>query len=172
VLPLRDLRVHRRQERQQHQRDALQQAFILTFLLMTMVLTAGAALVLCFLHWKAQRVVPRLPHQKTQRLNPGPLHQKYSMRVSTTLLLAAMALTLGFFSNVLSPSQHGGPHGQQQVGADCTSVWVNTGSHVYHFEGTSSHGRSFYGNTSQGAYMCEADARAAGNRAAFDEHHR
>jgi hypothetical protein len=153
-------------------RDALKEAFILTFLLMTMALTAGAALVLCFLHWKAQRAVPRLPHQKTQRLNPGPLHQKYSMRVSTTLLLAAMALTLGFLAMYFHPASMVALMGQQQVGADCTSVWVNTRSHVYHFDETSSHGRSFYGNTSQGAYMCEADARAAGNRAAFDEHHR
>jgi hypothetical protein len=39
-------------------------------------------------------------------------------------------------------------------------VWVNTKSHVYHFAGTRS-----YGTTKQGAYMCEADASAAGDRA-------
>ena len=81
---------------------------MLTFLLMTMALAAGAALVLYFPHWKARRADPRLRHQKTQRLNLDPLHrmvqrlnrgpllQKYSMRVSPALLLAAMALTLGF----------------------------------------------------------------------------
>ena len=52
-----------------------------------------------------------------------------------------------------------------------TVVWVNTLSHVYHFAGASYHGRNYYGNTKEGAYMCEADARAAGDRAAFDEHH-
>jgi len=31
--------------------------------------------------------------------------------------------------------------------------------------------RSFYGTTKEGAYMCEADAKAAGNRAAKDERH-
>jgi hypothetical protein len=41
-----------------------------------------------------------------------------------------------------------------------TVVWVNTKSHIYHLEGTRS-----YGTTKQGAYMCEADANAAGDRA-------
>jgi hypothetical protein len=41
-----------------------------------------------------------------------------------------------------------------------TVVWVNTKSHIYHYTGTRS-----YGTTKQGAYMCEADASAAGDRA-------
>ncbi len=41
-----------------------------------------------------------------------------------------------------------------------TVVWVNTKSHVYHYAGTRG-----YGTTKQGAYMCEADATAAGDRA-------
>ena len=41
-----------------------------------------------------------------------------------------------------------------------TVVWVNTKSHIYHYAGTRS-----YGSTKQGAYMCEADASAAGDRA-------
>jgi hypothetical protein len=45
-----------------------------------------------------------------------------------------------------------------------TVVWVNTKSHKYHFAGHKS-----YGATKQGAYMCEADAKAAGNVAAKDE---
>jgi hypothetical protein len=32
-------------------------------------------------------------------------------------------------------------------------------------------GRSFYGNTKEDAYMCEADAKAAGNRPAREEKH-
>ncbi len=47
-----------------------------------------------------------------------------------------------------------------------TVVWINTKSHVYHFAGTHN-----YGHTKEGAYMCEADAKAAGDRAAMNEHH-
>ncbi len=39
-------------------------------------------------------------------------------------------------------------------------VWVNTDSHIYHYQGT-----RYYGATKKGAYMCEADAKAAGDRA-------
>jgi hypothetical protein len=45
-----------------------------------------------------------------------------------------------------------------------TVVWVNTKSHKYHFSGHRS-----YGTTKQGAYMCEADADAAGDVAAKGE---
>jgi hypothetical protein len=47
-----------------------------------------------------------------------------------------------------------------------TVVWVNENSHIYHFPGTRD-----YGNTKRGEYMCEADAQAAGNRAAKNERH-
>ena len=45
-----------------------------------------------------------------------------------------------------------------------TVVWLNTKSHKYHFSGHKS-----YGTTKKGAYMCEADAKAAGNAAAKGE---
>lgn len=45
-------------------------------------------------------------------------------------------------------------------------VWVNTDSHIYHFSG-----HPDYGKTKQGAYMCEKDAMAAGDRAAKNEKH-
>ncbi|MBV9704292.1 MAG: hypothetical protein JO163_16295 [Methylobacteriaceae bacterium] len=45
-------------------------------------------------------------------------------------------------------------------------VWVNTKSKVYHFAGTRD-----YGHTKQGAYMCEAQAQSAGDRAAKNEKH-
>ncbi len=59
---------------------------------------------------------------------------------------------------------------EQQARYRCPSgtiVWVNTKSRIYHFAGTSN-----YGNTKHGAYMCEQDAQAAGDRAAMNEHHR
>ena len=46
-----------------------------------------------------------------------------------------------------------------------TVVWVNTKSHKYHYSGHRS-----YGTTKQGAYMCEADAKAAGDAASKEEH--
>jgi hypothetical protein len=57
----------------------------------------------------------------------------------------------------------------QQARAHCptdTVVWVNTRSRVYHFAGTHN-----YGHTKEGAYMCEADAKAVGDRAAMNESH-
>jgi hypothetical protein len=45
-------------------------------------------------------------------------------------------------------------------------VWVNLKSKIYHFAGTKD-----YGNTKQGAYMCEKQAMDAGDRAAKNEKH-
>ena len=45
-----------------------------------------------------------------------------------------------------------------------TVVWVNTKSHKYHYAGHRN-----YGATKQGAYMCEADAKAAGDAASKGE---
>ena len=47
-----------------------------------------------------------------------------------------------------------------------TVVWVNIKSKIYHFAGTKN-----YGNTRTGAYMCETDATAAGDRASLTEKH-
>ena len=54
---------------------------------------------------------------------------------------------------------------EQEAKARCpgdTVVWVNTKgkSHTYHYSGS-----RWYGTTKQGAYMCEADAGAAGYHA-------
>jgi hypothetical protein len=40
-------------------------------------------------------------------------------------------------------------------------VWVNTATGIYHYPGT-----RWYGNTKQGKFMSEKDARAQGYRAA------
>jgi hypothetical protein len=47
-----------------------------------------------------------------------------------------------------------------------TVVWVNLHSKIYHFAGTHN-----YGNTKDGAYMCERDTTAQGMRAAKNEQH-
>jgi hypothetical protein len=64
-----------------------------------------------------------------------------------------------------SPALQAGQYTTElQARARCPSdtvVWVNTPTHIYHYPGT-----HYYGHTRRGAYMCEADARAAGNRAA------
>jgi hypothetical protein len=63
----------------------------------------------------------------------------------------------------------GGFASQQEAQYRCpgaTVVWVNEHSHIYHFPGTRD-----YGQTKRGAYMCEAEAQASGNRAAKNEHH-
>ena len=76
---------------------------------------------------------------------------------------------------VPTPTGAGEFASEQQARARCpadTIVWVNTLSHVYHYRSVSSHGRSYYRNTKEGAYMCEADAKAEGDRAAArDERH-
>jgi hypothetical protein len=47
-----------------------------------------------------------------------------------------------------------------------TVVWVNLKSRIYHFAGTKN-----YGNTKEGAYMCERAAKAQGDRASKTEKH-
>lgn len=47
-----------------------------------------------------------------------------------------------------------------------TVVWVNLKSRIYHFAGTKN-----YGNTKEGAYMCEREAMAQGDRASKTEKH-
>jgi hypothetical protein len=58
---------------------------------------------------------------------------------------------------------------EAQAKARCPSdtvVWVNLKSKVYHFSGT-----RYYGETKNGAYMCERDTAAEGMRAAKNEAH-
>ena len=58
---------------------------------------------------------------------------------------------------------------EAQAKATCpidTVVWVNLRSKIYHFSGTHN-----YGNTKDGAYMCERDTAAQGMRAAKNEQH-
>jgi len=45
--------------------------------------------------------------------------------------------------------------------SESRQVWVNTATGVYHYPG-----KRWYGNTKQGKFMSEADARAQGYRPA------
>jgi hypothetical protein len=58
---------------------------------------------------------------------------------------------------------------EAQAKARCGSgvvVWANLKSKIYHFSG-----HKDYGNTKEGAYMCERDATSEGMRAAKNEKH-
>lgn len=46
----------------------------------------------------------------------------------------------------------------RETSKTCNQVWVNTATHVYHVQGS-----FWYGATAHGTYMCEDDARRAGN---------
>jgi len=74
---------------------------------------------------------------------------------------------------VPTPSVAGTPTGANQFASEgqakarCpagTVVWVNLKSKIFHFAGSRN-----YGNTKQGAYICESDATASGFRAAENE---
>jgi hypothetical protein len=73
------------------------------------------------------------------------------------------------YGSAPTPTAAGEFASEQQARYRCPSdtvVWVNTKSRIYHFAGTSN-----YGNTKHGAYICEGDARASGDRAAENERH-
>jgi hypothetical protein len=94
------------------------------------------------------------------------------MRPSFTLLIAVAGMTLGLVLALRAPLGKGAFRFEDEARAHCPSdtvVWVNARSGVYHFSGVSRHGENYYGRT-EGAYMCEGVARAAGNRPALDEH--
>jgi hypothetical protein len=82
---------------------------------------------------------------------PAPVQAALPKPAPMTMHPAARATGAGEFTT------------EAEAKARCPSdtvVWVNTKSHIYHLAGTRS-----YGTTKQGAYMCETDANAAGDRA-------
>jgi hypothetical protein len=79
---------------------------------------------------------------------------------------AAPATAPATYENAPGASGYASPQQAQYRCGSGTVVWVNEKSHIYHFPGTRD-----YGHTKVGSYMCEADAQAAGNRAAKNERH-
>ena len=72
-------------------------------------------------------------------------------------------------SSAASPTGTNQFAGEDQARTHCpgdTVVWVNLGSKIYHYRGYKD-----YGTTKKGAYMCEKDAAAQGNRASKTEKH-
>ena len=80
-----------------------------------------------------------------------------------TSLVARIALAVAIALSVASCSpsnSYSSPQEAQQHCPNDTVVWLNTSSGIYHFQG-----QRWYGNTVNGAYMCEQDADKAGDRA-------
>jgi plastocyanin len=94
-----------------------------------------------------------MPYRERGRCHPGGGAGRCARTYSDRAVQAARPTGAGEFSS------------EAQAKARCpgdTVVWVNTKgkSHTYHYAGS-----RWYGTTKQGAYMCEADAGAAGYHA-------
>ncbi|MBU2854707.1 MULTISPECIES: hypothetical protein [Acidithiobacillus] len=70
--------------------------------------------------------------------------------LSILIAEAPMAFAIDFFSTRLAAHNHC-PHD--------TVVWLNTATGIWHYKG-----ERWYGNTRQGAYVCEREAARAGDR--------
>src|SRR3974390_973132 len=101
----------------------------------------------------APAAAPAEPAKPATAAAPAPKAEPAAPRTSTT---TAVAPAGQFANEALAKSR---------CPAD-TVVWVNEDSKIYHFSG-----HKDYGNTKQGAYMCEKEAIAAGDRAAKNEKH-
>jgi hypothetical protein len=111
----------------------------------------------------------------TERFCPGAraassslISIRLAISVAQPAAPAAPAPTPANYGNT-TPSVAGQFASEQEARYRCPSdtiVWVNERSHIYHFPGTNN-----YGHTKRGAFMCEADAKAGGARAAMNEHH-
>src|SRR6266403_2605661 len=77
-----------------------------------------------------------------------------------SILLFALLLSVPGIQaqNVSTPA---GAHVAQS--SESRQVWVNTATGIYHYPGT-----RWYGNTKQGKFMSETDARAQGYRPGND----
>lgn len=82
-----------------------------------------------------------------------------SARFGKIMLRAAVASLLLVFPAFGQTLYDSHAAAQKACLAD-TVVWLNTNSGIYHFQG-----ERWYGNTENGAFVCERDADANGDRA-------
>jgi hypothetical protein len=108
----------------------------------------------------------RLPRRRGSRARAASSSDRLAVPLATTGPAPAPAPSTYGAPAPTEEGQFASPQEAQGRCPGATVVWVNENSHIYHVSGT----RDF-GNTKRGAYMCEADAQAAGNRAAKNERH-
>ena len=88
-------------------------------------------------------------------------------RAATTEVNAPTAATAASFASATTTTATAEPPassaGDEVQGKQQPPVWVNTKSGIYHLPGS-----RWYGHTQQGRYLAEAEARAAGYRAALN----
>jgi hypothetical protein len=76
--------------------------------------------------------------------------------------LASAAVVLGMLVGLGRPVCAQTPNHAPPPGMTCQGdklVWVNTRSHIYHFQG-----ERYFGSTKQGKFLCERDADKEGDR--------
>lgn len=79
------------------------------------------------------------------------------MKLTRIVVLALSAAAAMWFPAAAQTANRTPPSGMTCPGDKV--VWVNTRSHVYHFQG-----ERYFGNTKNGKFMCERDADREGNR--------
>jgi len=81
-----------------------------------------------------------------------------SQRFRAAIILGLMLSSSSTFAQTLYPTP-------EQAAKHCRSpvVWLNTKTHVYHVQGSKD-----YGNTKDGAFVCQKSADKAGDRAAMN----
>jgi len=79
--------------------------------------------------------------------------------INRTLLCLLCPFSIFFSFPTQAQSLHSSSHAAQIQCPTDTVVWLNTRTGVYHFVG-----ERWYGNTEEGAYVCEKQADAAGDR--------
>src|SRR5437762_10074888 len=117
----------------------------------------------CIAQAQSPTPTPKVKHARTKTAasptaSPSPAKPKLGdLFKPKTSAAATPATATGASAEIAAnPPAPGGGHGV---------VWVNTETHVYHREGS-----RFYGTTTKGKYMTEADAIKEGKKAAGARH--